>query len=333
MKKLFVFFIMALILAAGGAGALFWNISEYAKTPGSGTLEKVHLTVKPGMPFSLLTERLADRGLIRSPLRFHILARLKGDDRRIKAGEYLLYPTMTPARILEILTQGRVRERSVTIPEGYTLHQIGAAMDDAEIVSKADFIGAATDPAFVKEKGISGATFEGYLFPSTYNFSITVHAAGVVSRMTDQFKTVFTPEWEARAKELGYTVHEIVTLASIIEKETGAAHERPVISSVFHNRLKKGMRLQSDPTVIYGIPNFNGNLTKKHLKTPTPYNTYQKAGFPIGPIANPGAAAIEAALYPAETKYLYFVSRKDGTHEFSTNLKDHNRAVRKYQLR
>ncbi len=131
---------------------------------------------------------------------------------------------------------------------------------------------------------------------------------------------------------MGYTVHQILTLASIIEKETGTASERPIISSVFHNRLKKGMRLETDPTVIYGIENFDGNLTRKHLRTPTPYNTYKMKGLPPGPIASPGLAAIEAALYPAETAYLFFVSRKDRTHQFSSTLAEHNRAIRKYQL-
>ena len=155
----------------------------------------------------------------------------------------------------------------------------------------------------------------------------------LIGAMVKRFREVFLPEWTLRAKALKMSVHQIITLASIIEKETGAAFERPLISSVFHNRLKKGMRLSSDPTVIYGIRNFNGNLTRKDLETVTPYNTYRIKGLPPGPIANPGIDSIKAALYPAETDYLYFVSKKDATHQFSTNLKDHNRAVRQYQLR
>jgi len=155
----------------------------------------------------------------------------------------------------------------------------------------------------------------------------------IISTMVNRFRSVFSTEWALRAKELGFTVDQIVTLASIIEKETGAAFERPIISSVFHNRLKKKMRLESDPTVIYGIKNFDGNLTRKHLGTLTPYNTYKIKGLPAGPIANPGRAALEAALYPEKTVFLYFVSKRDTTHYFSTNLKEHNQAVRKYQLR
>ena len=151
--------------------------------------------------------------------------------------------------------------------------------------------------------------------------------------MINRFRSVFTTEWEARAEQLGFTVHQIVILASIIEKETGAPFERPIISSVFHNRLKKKMRLESDPTVIYGIEDFDGNLTRKHLLTRTPYNTYTIKGLPAGPIANPGRLSMEAALHPEKTAYIYFVSKKDSTHHFSTNLKQHNKAVRKYQLR
>jgi UPF0755 protein len=151
--------------------------------------------------------------------------------------------------------------------------------------------------------------------------------------MTRRFREAFSDAWRARAHALGMSVHEVVTLASIIEKETGDPAERPLIASVFHNRLERGMRLETDPTVIYGIEDFDGNLTRKHLRTPTPYNTYLNKGLPPGPIASPGKAALEAALYPAESGYLFFVSRKDGTHQFSSTLKEHREAVRKYQLR
>jgi len=151
--------------------------------------------------------------------------------------------------------------------------------------------------------------------------------------MVDRFRSVYTPEWQQRTKNLGFTIHEMVTLASIIEKETGDASERPVISSVFHNRIRKGMRLESDPTVIYGIEAFDGNITRKHLSTPTPYNTYTQKGLPPGPIANPGKASIEAALFPADTSYLYFVARGDGTHQFSTDIRGHRQAVKQYQLK
>jgi UPF0755 protein len=150
--------------------------------------------------------------------------------------------------------------------------------------------------------------------------------------MVRRFRHFFTDDWKKQAEKLGLSIHQVVTLASIIEKETGAGDERPIIASVFHNRLKKGMRLESDPTVIYGIKDFDGNITRRHLVTPNPYNTYIIKGLPPGPIANPGLKALEAALFPDDTRFLYFVSKKDGSHQFSTSLKDHNRAVRKYQI-
>ena len=180
---------------------------------------------------------------------------------------------------------------------------------------------------------IPAQTFEGYLFPDTYYFSQDVTPKQIITSMVNQFRMTFKDEWEIRAHALGFTMHEIITLASIIEKETGVASERPVIASVFHNRLRKKMRLASDPTVIYGIKVFNGNITKKDLNRLTPYNTYMIRGLPPGPIANPGAESIKAALYPAKTNLLYFVAKFDKTHQFSATLADHNRAVRKYQLK
>ncbi len=189
------------------------------------------------------------------------------------------------------------------------------------------------DASLAKGNGINADTFEGYLFPDTYHFPGDVQAEKIIQAMVKRFHAVFTPEWRTRAETLGFTVHQAVILASIVEKETGDPSERPVISSVFHNRLKRNMRLESDPTVIYGIKNFNGNITRKDLKRKTPYNTYRIKGLPAGPISNPGKESIRAVLYPANTRFLYFVSKKNGTHAFSTNLADHNRAVRQYQLR
>ena len=292
----------------------------------------VIINVSPGQTLKTTADILYRKTIIKDALKFVLIARIKGYDKRLKAGEYLLSASMAPLQILKILVKGAVKLYKLTIPEGYNLDQIAAVMDAANFCTKTDFIQAATDTARVRQNGLEGRTFEGYLFPDTYFFPRDVTIERIISTMVKRFRSVFVPEWQARAKDLGLTVHQAVTLASIIEKETGAPFERPIISSVFHNRLKKKMRLESDPTVIYGIKNFDGNITRKHLTTRTPYNTYKIRGLPIGPIANPGGAALEAALYPDDTKYIYFVSRKDRTHQFSTNLKQHNRAVRKYQL-
>jgi UPF0755 protein len=217
------------------------------------------------------------------------------------------------------------------VKEGASIWEIGQLLQQVGILPRAEFEAILTDPAALKDAGIEGASFEGYLFPETYQFPRNTRPQKIVSTMVEQLDKIWKPEWNARLTELGMTKHQILTLASIIEKETGSADEQPLISSVFHNRLKKKMKLQADPTVIYGIPNFNGNLTKEDLGTPTPYNTYVIEGLPPGPIANPGKKAIEAALYPANTEYLYFVADGQGKHIFSENLENHNQAVNDYQ--
>ncbi|GBC59704.1 hypothetical protein DENIS_0645 [Desulfonema ishimotonii] len=327
-----IVFIFIVLTAAAGAW-LFHDLQQYARRPLGEAQEKKLITVQPGQGFETVLETLKQAGLIRAPLRFKLVARLNRYDRQIRAGEYLLSPAMSPLDILRQMAGGKVLTRRMTIPEGYTLKQIAALAEELGIADRAAFLALATDPAFVRENGIEAQTLEGYLFPETYYFPGSATPEAVIRAMLKRFRQIFAPEWKKRAEEIGLSVHQVVTLASIVEKETGVAAERPRIASVFHNRLRRKMRLQSDPTVIYGIRNFDGNLTRKHLKARTAYNTYQISGLPPGPIANPGKAALEAVLYPEETRYLYFVAKGDRTHHFSTSLKEHNRAVRKYQLR
>lgn len=211
--------------------------------------------------------------------------------------------------------------------------QIADLLAQQQITDRVEFLRLTKDAAFIKGLGIAADTLEGYLYPDTYKFPRPSAAKDVVRAMVDQLGQVFNEELRSRAKDLHLTQHEVLTLASVIEKETGAGDERPQISSVFHNRLKKRIPLQSDPTVIYGLTNFDGNLHKKDLSHPSPYNTYRWTGLPPGPIANPGAHSIRAALYPVPSAYLYFVSKNDGTHQFSATLMEHNKAVEKYQKR
>ena len=305
----------------------------YANKPSEKTTEKRIFAIDQGQRLGEIAQRLAREGLVRTPSKFRLLARIRRADKHIKAGEYRLSAGMTPNEILDAFTSGRVFLHKLTIPEGYTIRQIGNLIQTSDLGSEEAFTAFATDPQFAKELGIPADTFEGYLYPETYHFPKGISEKEMIKAMVARLRKVMTPKWEERAAELGMALHQVLTLASIIEKETGSAFERPMISSVFHNRLKKKMRLESDPTVIYGISDFNGNLTRKDLRTRTPYNTYRIKGLPIGPIANPGFASIEAALYPNTSDYLYFVSKKDSTHHFSTNIKDHNKAVRKYQLK
>jgi UPF0755 protein len=323
-------------LAAFAALLLYAHqtLSRYAVTPAlpprNAAFCKVIIT--PGQGVSQIARLFSSACIIRRPLAFKIYARLKGFDKKIKAGEYRLSAAMTPTDILEKLVKGDVVLYRLTIPEGYTMDQIASLVAETGLVTREDFKSALSDPLFLEKEKIEAESFEGYLFPDTYFFPRGVTSGKIIAALVTRFRSALTSERLSRAQTLGMTVHEVVTLAAIIEKETGAPEERPLISSVFHNRLKLGMRLESDPTVIYGIKDFNGDITRKDLAEETPYNTYQIKGLPKGPIANPGEAAIEAALYPADTAYLYFVARKDHTHYFSTNFEDHNRAVTKYQL-
>jgi UPF0755 protein len=328
---LFVFVSFAILLVICAIAVT--DLWMYANNPATAEAGEVLVYVKPGQPFSETSRILFEKQLIRSPFRFNLLARYKGYDKKLQAGEYLLSGAESPLSLMEKLVNGEVKLYKITIPEGYNIKQIAELAANAGFGDKDKFIAAATDATFVRQSGIEADSFEGYLFPDTYFFPRGTDSRKIIATMVDRFRSIFKPEWKDQGKLLGLTIHQVVTLASIIEKETGVAAERPIISSVFHNRLKKRMRLESDPTVIYGIKNFNGNLTRKHLKTKTPYNTYKIRGLPHGPIANPGGASIHAALFPAQTLYIYFVSKKDKTHQFSTNLKDHNKAVKKYQLR
>jgi UPF0755 protein len=332
LKKLGIAILLILIFVFIGAAGVYLNIVNYAqKAPNTAPVEQL-VVVQSGQGFKPLSASLYQKGIILSPVKFRLFARIRGYDKHIKAGEYMLSSAMTPEKILETMVDGKVLLHRLTIPEGYNLRQIARAVENAGFATEADFLKAADDPDFVHAKGIDAQTFEGYLYPDTYYFPKGFTPENIISAMVKRFWSVFKPEWKERAKTLGMTIHQVITLASIIEKETAVADERPIISSVFHNRLKRNMRLESDPTVIYGMGDYNGNITRKDLERPTPYNTYTKKGLPPGPISNTGAKAIEAALYPADGKFLYFVSKNNGTHHFSTNFKDHSRAVRKYQL-
>ena len=333
MKKFISFAALALLLFTGAVSVFYLQLRQYATTPAMTNAEDRLIAIPAGQSFHVTTEALAAANIINSPYKFKLVARLKGYDKKLQAGEYELSANMSPAKILQKMVNGDVRLYRLTIPEGLNLRQISELVDDAGLASRNRFVAAATSAEFASELGLNAATFEGYLFPETYFFPKHISIRAIISTMVNRFRQIFDATWQQRAEELGFSVHQIVILASIIEKETGAPFERPIISSVFHNRLSKKMRLESDPTVIYGLKDFNGNLKRKHLETPTPYNTYKIKGLPTGPIANPGKASLEAALYPADTKFIYFVSKKDQTHQFSTNFKDHQRAVQKYQLR
>ena len=332
-KALLLVGISGFLIVCAALG-LYIELMKFAETPAMADLpDKVVINVPRGQSLKTTADILHQKNVIKNSFKVILIARIKGYDKRLKAGEYLLSAAMTPLQILEIMVKGEVKLHKLTIPEGYNTFQIAELVAQAGFGTIEEFVRTASDSVLVQKMGITADTLEGYLFPDTYFFPRDATINQIISTMVKRFWSIYTPQWQEHGKNIGLTVHQIVTLASIIEKETGAPFERPLISSVFHNRLRKKMRLESDPTVIYGIENFDGNLTRKHLKTHTPYNTYKIQGLPVGPIANPGRASLEAALYPDKTAYIYFVSKKNSTHHFSTTLKEHNRAVREYQLR
>lgn len=308
-----------------------WFLWHYLNTAPAGDKINKHIEIPPGMSFALVADVLEKEGIITGVKTFRLLAKLKGVEAEIKAGDYSFHTAMTPSAVFDKLLSGAYRIHKVTIPEGFNIFQIAALLEKEGLVEKDKFLHFASDPVFVRSLGIHGDSLEGFLFPDTYYLRKEMGEKRILKKLVARFNDIFKEPYQKRAEELNLSLHELVTLASIVEKETSDPSERNLIAAVFHNRLKRGMMLQSDPTVIYGMRNFNGNLTKEDLQTKTPFNTYLIRGLPPQPIANPGEDSIKAVLYPSPQKYLYFVSKNDGTHHFSTTLKEHNRAVDRYQ--
>ncbi len=331
-KKLFIYLGVLFLLVSGICLILVWNVVHFTETPCDASGENKTFTINAGQNLSQISEKLLNENLINSSTMFSLMVRFKKKSEKLQAGEYILSPAMPPEKILNIFISGKVKLHKIIIPEGLNIEETAALVEKAGFGSKDNFIMLAKNKKFVKSMGIKADSFEGYLFPETYYFPKNTSQREIIIQMVKQFNRIFSMKWRKRAHELGFSVHDIVILASIIEKETGNAAERPLVSSVFHNRLQKNIPLESDPTVIYGIKDFNGNITRKDLNTKTPYNTYKMKGLPHGPIANPGKLSLEAALFPAHTDYLFFVSKNNSTHKFSRTIKEHNRAVRKYQL-
>jgi len=309
---------------------LFFN---YASSPIDFEYREVTVEIPRGISFAQMADILDGAGLLRHKRGFYLLAFVTGASKHIQAGEYDLRSSMSPMTVLERLVKGKVKEYPVFIPEGFTLRRIATRLENQGLADRTRFISLASDSRLLSSLGIEGESAEGYLFPDTHTLNKSMGEEGIIRFLVRQFRRVMTPGMLERADELGLTENEVVILASIIEKEGGPKEERPLVSAVFHNRLKKGMRLQSDPTVIYDIEDFDGNIRKTDLERKTPYNTYRTKGLPPGPICNPGMEAIKAALYPAPVNFLYFVSKNNGSHQFSSNLKDHNAAVLTYQIK
>jgi UPF0755 protein len=304
--------------------SLLWYLVPLFVPLGQGSVV-CDISFPSGSGIRQLANELKAGGVIRSSWHFVLMTRLRGDAHRLKAGEYRFSDGMTPDIILRKIVSGEVDYRKFTLPEGYSMYQAAELLEQKGYFKRDAFLEKCRDKALLLRLGLNEASAEGYLYPATYNLPRGGSEEQLLEQMIGKFNTSYATINGEGTGQLSR--HEIITLASIIEKEAVSAEEKPLISSVFHNRLRIGMPLQSDPTAVYGVRAFTGKVSKADILRPSPYNTYLNKGLPPGPIGNPGRDAVQAALNPPETDYLYFVARQDGTHQFSRTLEEHNQAV------
>lgn len=308
----------------------FW---VFLHVPGSLDPAVKEFTIQQGMSADGISKALASRGIVSDPRLFSLLCWYRKAAQKLKAGEYAFLPLSTPDQILEQITAGRVIVHKVTLSEGSTVRDAARILGESGLAPRDEILRLSADSETAKSMGLDASGLEGYLFPETYYFRKTQDSASILRAMVDQFRRHLPESWTDRSRKLGLSLHQIVTLASIIEKEAVVDSERPVIAAVFLNRLKRSMPLQSDPTAVYDLDGFSGPVESAHLKRQSPYNTYVVKGLPPGPICNPGVKSIRAVFYPEDVPYLYFVSNDDGTHHFSETAAEHSRAVSRYRER
>jgi UPF0755 protein len=331
-KKIELYILIACVaFAIIGSFAVFIHYSSTPINPYGNKDVVVLVDIPTGSGFVKITEILNKAGLIKSRFLFYCLALTKRATRSIRAGEYEFSDSMTPGAVIDKLLHGEIKCYQITIPEDFTTKEIAERLAEHKLIDEETFMELAVDSAFLKTLGIKAKSIEGYLFPNTYSFDRSMSTRQIMKIMHSQFLKRVTPEMVERAEELGLDTNQFVTFASIVGKESGNQAEKPMISAVFHNRLKKRMPLQSDPTAVYDLEDFSGKVRRSHLKRKSPYNTYIIRGLPPGPIANPGIDSLNATLNPAKVNYLYFVSKKDGSHYFSSSLDMHNQATNRYR--
>jgi UPF0755 protein len=332
MKKFVVLVLLVAVAAGGGSVWLYQRVHQPYRAYQS-TEQFVELPT--GADSREIGGRLVASGVVSDAITFRAGLWLTGQGRHLKAGEYRFDQPLTPLDVIHKLVRGDVYVINLTFPEGLTIADMAKVFEDHGFGTAAAFVAAASDPSPIRAIDPAASDLEGYLFPETYPLPRRADAPTLVRQMAARFARVFTPDLRKAAEAQGLSVRQAVTLASIVEKETARPEERPLVAAVYRNRLRIGMSLQCDPTVIYAlerIGKYTGNLRRVDLTLDSPYNTYRYPGLPPGAIAAPGRASLEAVIYPAEVDYLYFVSRNDGTHEFASTLSQHNRNVQKYQV-
>jgi UPF0755 protein len=321
-----------LVVAAATAGWIYLSLTRPYKGYAA---PETFVEIAPGTGPATMARQLAAAGVVRNTTAFRVAVSLEGAGRRLQAGEYRFENPMTPSQVVGKLVRGEVYLRPITFREGLTIRQMAALFEEKGFGDRVEFEQAARDPSLIRSLDPEARDLEGYLFPDTYTLPRRVTAAQLVDRMVARFEQAITPALREQAAARGLSLRELVTLASLVEKETARADERRLVAAVYSNRLKIGMGLQCDPTVIYALERagqYTGNLTRAGLQFDSPYNTYRYAGLPPGPIAAPGLASLEAAADPADAPYLYFVSRNDGSHAFAATLAEHNRNVHQWQV-
>jgi UPF0755 protein len=332
MKKLLSLLLLVVIVAAIAGAWVYRRVGQPYR--GYEAAEQF-VEIPAGAGSRSIGDRLVQAGIVRDPLVFRTALYLSGEARRLQAGEYRFDRAMTPLEVVDKLARGDVYVIGITFPEGLTMEEMAKIYEIHGLGPASAFLTAARDPEAIKALDPLARDLEGYLFPETYRLPRHSDAALLVKQMTARFEMVFTPAMREAATSHGLTVRQAVTLASIVEKESARAEERPLVAAVYANRLRIGMPLQADPTVIVGLQRagkYTGNLRRDDLDFDSPYNTYRYPGLPPGPIASPGRASLEAAVQPAGVDFLYFVSRNDGSHEFARTLEEHNRNVQRWQV-
>jgi UPF0755 protein len=335
-RRLATVLALLIVIAAVAGGIAVFTIWERIQTPYKGYEgAERFVDIPAGTGTAAISRRLVEAGVVRDPFTFRMALMWSGRSRALQAGEYRFDRPLAPVDVVDRLARGDVYARRITFPEGLMLQEMAQVYEMREFGTATSFLEAARDASLVRDLDPAAGDLEGYLFPDTYALPRGTPARRLIALMVERFRATYDDGMQHQAREQALTLRQVVTLASLVEKETARADERPVVAAVYRNRLKLGMGLQADPTVVYALQRagrYTGNIRREDLAIDSPYNTYRYPGLPPGPIASPGRAALEAALRPAGVSYLYFVSRNDGSHVFATTLAEHNRNVREFQI-